>query len=427
MTLALKGSSKWWYARPMVNGRREFVKLPVVVDGLRPRSLRELGDEVFEHSRRAAQEALRDWLAVHKAGDAEYHRKMYELLTRRKLVRPQIELARIMELWTAAPRRRERSPRYLERAGVQIKAFVTWAGARGATFLRDVTPDMAVQYGAHLQGKKLTAATVNSHMILLRSVFKRLAPEAGLADNPFSVVQLRAENTVHRQPFTAAELALVLEKLDPDLRGAAITAACTAMRREDACRLQWASVDLEAGFISTRTAKTGEPIDVPIFDTLRTALVEAKGTAAVGESFVWPRAALLVKSRPDLVSAKMVEAVTAAGCAPNVPRESGQRAANVRGWHSLRTTWITTALAAGVPIELVRRVTGHTAVAVVLKHYFRPARDEFRKRLVKAFPHFRGASSPLAAARPGSDAPSRRARPSASGPGRTSRSPSAGT
>lgn len=57
-----------------------------------------------------------------------------------------------------------------------------------------------------------------------------------------------------------------------------------------------------------------------------------------------------------------------------------------KDFHSLRTTWITMALSAGVPMELVRRVTGHATVDVVLKHYFRPGRDEFRKVLESKLP-----------------------------------------
>jgi hypothetical protein len=44
------------------------------------------------------------------------------------------------------------------------------------------------------------------------------------------------------------------------------------------------------------------------------------------------------------------------------------------------------ALSAGVPMELVRRVTGHSTVEVVLKHYFRPGREAFRASLGKALP-----------------------------------------
>ncbi|MBL7012625.1 MAG: hypothetical protein ISR85_06830 [Kiritimatiellales bacterium] len=66
-------------------------------------------------------------------------------------------------------------------------------------------------------------------------------------------------------------------------------------------------------------------------------------------------------------------------------RTNGKQA-NIKGFHSLRTTWITMALTAGVPMELVRRVTGHSTVEVVLKHYFRPNREEFRHALESSLP-----------------------------------------
>ncbi|HMP71770.1 MAG TPA: tyrosine-type recombinase/integrase [Kiritimatiellia bacterium] len=62
------------------------------------------------------------------------------------------------------------------------------------------------------------------------------------------------------------------------------------------------------------------------------------------------------------------------------------RAASVLDWHALRTTWITLALSAGVPIELVKRVTGHAQVDIVLGHYFRPDREQFKAALSGALP-----------------------------------------
>lgn len=60
--------------------------------------------------------------------------------------------------------------------------------------------------------------------------------------------------------------------------------------------------------------------------------------------------------------------------------------ASVLDWHSLRSTWVTLALSAGVPMEIVRRVTGHATVDVVLKHYFKPGRDDMRKALGEKLP-----------------------------------------
>ena len=58
----------------------------------------------------------------------------------------------------------------------------------------------------------------------------------------------------------------------------------------------------------------------------------------------------------------------------------------LKGWHSFRTTFCTLALSAGMPMELVQRLTGHKSLAVVLKHYFKPGREQFRAAMLKAMP-----------------------------------------
>jgi hypothetical protein len=44
-------------------------------------------------------------------------------------------------------------------------------------------------------------------------------------------------------------------------------------------------------------------------------------------------------------------------------------------------------------LELVQRVTGHRTTAVVLKHYFRPGREDFRAVLAQAMPKMLGHGS----------------------------------
>jgi hypothetical protein len=71
-------------------------------------------------------------------------------------------------------------------------------------------------------------------------------------------------------------------------------------------------------------------------------------------------------------------------------RENGKRRASIHDFHSFRVTWITIALAGGVPLELVQRVTGHRTVEVVMKHYFRPGKEDFRQAILKAMPKMLG-------------------------------------
>jgi len=88
-----------------------------------------------------------------------------------------------------------------------------------------------------------------------------------------------------------------------------------------------------------------------------------------------------VVRRPELPA--VIRGATLAETPEGVTRKNR---ATLKGWHSFRTTWITLALSAGVPEMIVRRVTGHATTDVVLKHYFRPGREQFRVALQSAMP-----------------------------------------
>ena len=67
--------------------------------------------------------------------------------------------------------------------------------------------------------------------------------------------------------------------------------------------------------------------------------------------------------------------------------EGARRSVSVRGFHSFRTTWVTLALTAGVPIDLVRKVTGHRTADIVFANYFQPGREQFRQVLHEKMPN----------------------------------------
>lgn len=72
--------------------------------------------------------------------------------------------------------------------------------------------------------------------------------------------------------------------------------------------------------------------------------------------------------------------------APMLAQRQGLRRVNRRGFHAFRATWVTLALTAGVPVDLVKKVTGHTTVDTVLTHYYQPGREDFRRVLQAAMP-----------------------------------------
>jgi hypothetical protein len=57
----------------------------------------------------------------------------------------------------------------------------------------------------------------------------------------------------------------------------------------------------------------------------------------------------------------------------------------VCGWN-IRCRALSCPAAVAVPLQVVQRVTGHRRVAVVMEHYFRPGREDFRTAIFRAMP-----------------------------------------
>ena len=92
----------------------------------------------------------------------------------------------------------------------------------------------------------------------------------------------------------------------------------------------------------------------------------------------------IVRGRPE--GGSVTAALKGDSSLLRVKREDGERRASVRDFHSFRVTWVTLALTAGVPLELVQKVTGRKTTDIVLKDYFPLGRDEFRQTLQSAVP-----------------------------------------
>ena len=320
--------------------------------------------------------------------------------------------------WEAVPRKHSPQKSQLDHVRRAIKRFTSFcaekyplihemAGVDGLTakaFMR-----------AELTERKLAPKTYNLTLTTLRGAFEALRHEAGILNNPFKSVPRRAPDTIHHAPYTREDIDAILSAVATDeiARPLITLGLYTALRRGDCCTIRWEQVDLATGFIRLSTGKTGEPVEIPIFPPL---LAELKRAAQAKHGPIYPEIDALYRARPTAIAKILKAAFMRAGFASeteltelNTEREASglpkivrradarqiregvsKRLINVHGFHSLRSTWITLALQAGVPIELVRRVTGHAAVEIVLKHYFHPDRDAFREKLEQALPEFMG-------------------------------------
>jgi integrase len=377
--------SNWWYGRFEVDGKTHCVNLGVEIKGRIPKTLRKQGDLAFECSRTLAgakfEELKKD---ARSTKTAKHHlQELYEIKAGEDIA--QIPLSELEAHWEVLPSKRKRSAQQAKNMKANIKQFRDFIKANfpSATMMSQITRRMALGWMKDINDQGMSATSYNVKLSLLRGIFEQLGPEAGVLANPFAGIPYRALNTVHRQPFTQEELNKILEHCDPILRPVVLTAMCTAMRRGDCCRLKWDSIDLNGGFVTVKTSKTGEVAEIPLFPILRAELEHLPRTS----EYVFPEAEKMYRTNVHGLSWRFKKALEDAGIKDTtVDREDTRMKASVKDFHSLRTTWITMALSAGVPMELVRRVTGHSTVDVVLKHYFRPGKEAFKTALETAMP-----------------------------------------
>lgn len=487
--LELRKESKWWYVRYQVDGKRKVKNLNVEVLGVRPESLKHTGSTQFENSRGRAEAKMMEFLAKlrNQASEQELAHEVYRVRTKRSI--GTIKLGDLPDAWEhKIMRSRKPSERYAEQCRKTLERFVCFVNdsERNVEHLHQITHSTAIAFLQSEDQRHVSDKTWNDTLKLLKATFKHLRQVAGLAFNPFEEIPTRQVSHVYREPFSVEDLALIFEIAEsPEhefVRPIIITAACTAMRRGDCCMLRWSDVDLKEGFITVKTSKTGQTVDIPIFPMLAE---EIRSRHRNGSEFVFPMQAEMYQSNPDGLTYRLRKVLADAGFRDGplkplerrdnkevsdeeireaglavidsltnpgkrdrvrlafdlymqgkplcqvademgigkgsvsnylnlvesltdlefirgklrkrrdqVPRRGqvhrkrndGIRSASVRDFHSFRTTWITLALSSDIPLDLVKKVTGHRTVDVVMKHYFRPNRGQLRQALQEKMP-----------------------------------------
>lgn len=402
-----------WYGRYDVNGKRYTINLGVKIAGTPPASmsLREEGDKAFERSRAQANERLKQIIeeARRKHDSAHLVERIYEIKTGEAI--KSVALDNLPDEWQKIPRRRKPNERYAAQCRSTLARFAVFVRAQNpkAEEISHVTRDLARAFMEAEDARGVTAKTWNDTLKLLRASYKYLLPAGSI--NPFSGVPTRETETIFRKPFSPEELKAIVDAAREDdfIRPILITGMCTAMRRGDCCLLKWKDVDLPRRFITVKTNKTGVTVSIPIFPMLYDELAVRQPS----EAYVFPEQAKMYVENPDGITWRVRKVLAAAGFKDlaeggadaeengesdqaegaeivrgeiHAKREGGLRRASVRDFHSLRVTWVTLALTASVPLELVQKVTGHRTTDIVLKHYFQPGREEFRRALQSAMP-----------------------------------------
>lgn len=251
-----------------------------------------------------------------------------------------------------------------------IAKFLKFCGPLANADVNRLTRDLITRY-RNEQAQRLATATVNHDLGVVKAFTKHCRREGWLHDNPSEFVdklKFRPGARLERRPFTLDELARVLAVCPPVWRSMVLFGIYTGQRLGDLRKLKWDNIDLTAGMIRFRTAKTQRqqhiPIAAPLLQHLHSWPHESE--------YVHPQ---LVSIKPVTVSNQFADVLAAAGLRTKKRHRAhhgkGRDAAKemIRlSFHSLRHTAVTMLKEAGVPAALVMEIVGHDS-AIISQHY----------------------------------------------------------
>ncbi len=240
--------------------------------------------------------------------------------------------------------------------------------------MREVTAETAAAYAKKLQSDGVTASTFNQHIGLMRLMWRVLAKAIRAESNPWLEVsrkKLGAQKVAHRrQNLTPEQFDTVLKCAGrADLHDLIFTLAWTGQRLADVVLMKWNAIDFKRHIILVHPLKlrrTGKQVTIPLLPELAALLKMRKGNAA--GPLVFPELAEDYQRDTSSVSKRISAAFDKADLNPRETMPGVKRSVAVYGAHSLRHYFATQALAAGLPSDVVRSITGHTSDGM-LNHY----------------------------------------------------------
>ncbi|MFA7158921.1 MAG: tyrosine-type recombinase/integrase [Kiritimatiellia bacterium] len=282
----------------------------------------------------------------------------------------------VADAWTAyekAKNRPDSSERTLQGYETTWRKFAKWLTKTHPDIiaLREINADIAGGYAQQLIDDQLTASTFNQYIGFLRLVWRCLADHIRGADNPWMKITKRSvkkQQQAHRRRNITTEQFenLLASAGSADLHDLIFTLAMTGQRLIDGIMLRWDCVDFKRKVITLypcKTARYGKQVCIPLFPDLADLLQKRRDMVA-GE-YAFPDLIAEHQHDQSIITKRIQQVFEKIGLTPKENRPGIKRAVAVYGAHSLRHYFATEAVSAGIPAEIVKRITGHTSDAML--------------------------------------------------------------
>lgn len=309
---------------------------------------REMRLVVIKHLSQTTEEELKDRMSEVKKGES---------------------LSRLTDLFKNSPRRIDCSQDQLEtylRYCIELISFV--GEDRHITDIGDVE---AESYARHLASKGFTNNTYNKHLNGLTVVWNAISPSLGIKTNPWKSLPRKKLDGKRREDFTDEEISKILNTAEGDLKTLILIGLYTGMRLSDCACLR--VEDVKDNTVKVTTGKTGAKVAIPLHENLKAALK----TATPEDGYFLPDyAERCLNGRNSSISRLVNRVLEKCGIETSYGGKSDEsendktagKRRPLRGFHSLRHTFVSRCVSAGIPLHLVQALTGH-ASAKMTEHY----------------------------------------------------------
>ncbi len=238
-------------------------------------------------------------------------------------------------------------PRSAERMEYALQAL---CGVFGSKRLDEISPFGVEQYKAQRKAAGYADATTNRELACLKNFFNMAIKWGWTVDNPVRQVRFYRENNGRVRWLTLDEETELLKHCDQRLKTLVLAGVDTGFRAGELRSLRWRAVDFARGTVSVASyyTKNGEPRTNPMTKRLEQALTEWKAaTGGAADGFVFgPQ-----QWRKAFESAKKL-----AGLGKDVV------------FHTLRHTYISRLMLAGVDIRTVQELAGHKTITMTMRY-----------------------------------------------------------
>lgn len=202
---------------------------------------------------------------------------------------------------------------------------------------------------------RLAESTINRYYAFLKHSLNVAIRDGLIKENPVTRVQFFKEATGRTVFLTEADEAKLKEGFPPDTWPFVEFAIHTGLRQSEQFKLRWENIDLGSRVITIPLSKSGETRHVQLNRKAISILKELKNRQVILTPWVFPSPVNPTKPRDGNAFYKKI-------FIPAVQK------ANLSGvvWHTLRHTFCSRLVQAGIPLTTVQKLAGHKDYSTTL-------------------------------------------------------------